>query len=182
MRSTLIGLVMLMLIILLSTVMPELSKAGTSGTGSVCPAQVINPGGGSVALRGTIAVDMYDSVQLAGCPGNCPTTATGDVIVRLSRGGSEAFFRTRLHVPLASNTAPDYLATLCAVISDPTTQTAILQQLAPGKSTLAITNSSVQDFDGPPNVNDSPLLMYVPNLSDSNRHIISMSDVTVYAQ
>lgn len=180
MRKPLLGMFVIGAILTIAGAMP----AEGGGLGGFCPVQTDNPGPGTTALRATIVVDFWNAASIAGCPTTCPPQSDADVLLRVTRGGSEAFFRSRQVLTISGNTLSDYQNTLCQIIQDPTLKSAILNTPGFGGGTsLVITNNSVTDFDGPPTIpSDGSAQMFIPNVSPSaDRHIISMLDAIIYA-
>lgn len=137
-----------------------------AGAGSTPSCQVNNPGGGSAAMKGTIAIDT-----------NVASSDT-DYIIRLTRSGATHFYRLHLVTSLAGLS---YEEMVCRALdpgntTDPVAVQALVTQVMTdfglSKTRLVIQDSSISNAE-PVSANQAIL--------GTNR-AGSLADIVIYAQ
>ena len=166
-------------------IVPIATPAWAGGPADNPSCLVMNPGGGSTALRGTVSANVQDAATHGG--------TNVDFTLRLERGGAIAFFRASVFMTVFARSNEGIL---CALLSDSTAQAAvdlraaILQAFGlPSGAHFSLTDKSVSkaEIQGTTgqwfcnNTFTDPTLISGPCVATGERGG-SMADVTLYAQ
>jgi len=166
-------------------IVPIATPAWAGGPGDNPPCVVANPGGGSTALRGTVAAN----VQNAATQGNTDV----DFTLRLERGGALAFFRASINMQVYARSNEGIL---CEILNTSNAQAAVDLRAAilrtfglPSTARFSLTDKSVskaeiQGVSGQwfcNNTYTNPTLMNGPCVFTGERGG-SMADVTLFVQ
>src|SRR5690242_4985336 len=177
--------VMLSLVVILAVVVTGMAPAWAGGPADNPSCLVKNPGGGSTALRGTVAVGVQNAIT----QGNTDV----DFTLRLEKGGAIAFFRASVNMQVFARSNE---GVLCSLLNDdPSTaaaslRAAILQAFGlPSTAQFALTDSSISKAEIQGSVNQwlcngtftTPLPLAAPPCGAAARGA-SMADVVIYAQ
>jgi hypothetical protein len=167
-------------------IVPIATPAWAGGPADNPTCQVMNPGGGSTSLRGTVAANVQDAATHGG--------TNVDFTLRLERGGALAFFRASVFMTVYARSNEGIL---CSLLSDNTTQAAVDLRAAirqafglPPTARFSVTDKSVSkaEIQGATAqwfCNDTftdPTLPSGPCAATGTERGGSMADVILYAQ